>query len=332
MADITVPPPHALSRPASPSRTRSPSPALPSLSHAQDTPPPRSRTALPPLKSLSLPGSPEGSPSLALPSTFPSQPLPPPPPHPELHHPRPRYPFPSPAAPPPLLAPTHGPVPSADVFAKAYEMLREKWAACDGDIRKVADAASAALAAQRKRRSRSWEDSVMGESREAREEKRAKVEQPGLSSTAVQFFDNPAPVMHDTTRPLHDGVVQRRHHSASPLPPLRSVVPEAPLPLSNPFLPERKRSFSLPPLSAVTRHRSQASALSAPLSRLSPPVPSFPSSGSSPKLSSDRSAAISRRSHRGEALLDVVKSFEAVLACRAEGWRLLAANNGGRTA
>ncbi|GAA5862376.1 hypothetical protein JCM8547_007620 [Rhodosporidiobolus lusitaniae] len=260
---------------------------------------PRPRTVLPPLSSLSLPGSPLSTP----PSSFPTQ-LPPL----ELHHPRPQLPPPNPHAPPPLLAPQPGPVPDAAVYARAYELLREKWAGCEGDIRQVANAASAALENQqreRKRRSRSWEDSVLDEKNEhvrveeEREEKRSRLD----DLASVAFFDNPAPQPSSSSHSSTSGV------DAHP---------------ARPSLDTRTRSRSLPSSPAPP-----PSSSSCTLSHSHGHTTFLSSSLGASTRPLQARGSFSGQGGRSEALLSVVQSFETVLACRAESWRRLAATGRG---
>ncbi|GAA6033922.1 hypothetical protein JCM8097_000408 [Rhodosporidiobolus ruineniae] len=310
--------------------------------------PPRPRTVLPPLSSLSLPGSPVVTSVLPSTSSF-LPPSPPPSSLPELQHPRPQYPPRRASQPGPLLAPPPGPIPAPEVYARAYEMLRERWAGAEGDItRKVADAASAALETQtRKRRSRSWEESVLEavveeEGGEEGARKRSKLDD--LASASIAFFDNPAPL-------LPPAPSTGRHRSTEPAPAAAAAFSSFP---SSAFttrlsLGARKRSFSLPPSPAPTtgphchqhhhhhhppNHRHTISLSSSlPASRSSPHL-SFSAFASPPTGHSLSFPSVSTggtggaAGGRSEALLHVVKSFEAVLACRAEGWRRLAARGG----
>lgn len=303
------------------SSSRPHSPNSPHLSSSSQEPH-RPRTVLPPLSSLSLPCSPL-SPSIGFPS----------PPRPQLHHPRPTYP---PLSAPPLLAPNPGAVPPAEVYARAYALLREKWAGCEGNIRQVADAASAALEAQqqRKRRSRSWEADVledggdvdMAPASTTEEHKRAKLDE----ATSVAFFDNPAPVLLPpssvtlTAEPEQYAASTRRHHSASPLPPSSTAI-DAP--------PHHSHSSQhRPPLSARNRSWSLPSSPVAATCALPPPTHSLSSHtvplaySSAHTLPPSRSNPHLVHASRSQSLLHVVQSFETVLAGRAESWRRLAAN------
>ncbi|GAA6017129.1 hypothetical protein JCM10207_002544 [Rhodosporidiobolus poonsookiae] len=327
MATASYPSSAPVSRPVSPSSSHS------SSSARQLAPPARPKTVLPPLSSLSLPGSPLTTPGASHTATFPSVLAPVP--VPELHHPRPTYPPPAPSAAPPLLAPQPGPVPAPEIYARAYEMLRERWAGCEANIREVADAATAALEAQQERqrkRSRSWEVDEFEAERGAQDKRPRKVEPArqengleSLATAAVEFYDNPAPAAHEASQSTHLAQsAARRHRSASPLPPLHTVIPRGTLPPSTrPHLNDRKRSFSLPsgPRPPPPSHPSSHLSPSSIAHRSS----TLPNSRSTPHLASN-GAALADQSNggRSEALLGVVRSFEAVLACRAEGWRRLA--------
>ncbi|GAA5980670.1 hypothetical protein JCM11641_000170 [Rhodosporidiobolus odoratus] len=333
MAAVTLPPvepaPYTCSQRSSSSTS--------STRSVQEAPTRRHRTVLPPLSSLSLPGSPALPSAAPLPAVGASSSSC----QPELLHPRPQYPPPSATAPPPLLDPKPGPVPTADVYARAYELLREKWARCEGDItRKAADAAASALESQvRKRRSGSWEDKQAQSGKLG--VKRMKQENP---ADTVAFFDNPAPALPAPASTLAPASSSRispslqlpsRHRSASPLPPLRSILPAALRLTSRSDFEQRKRSFSLPstvpppqatPPTPVTTQPLHYSATSLPQTPSSPHLTSatfFPASSTS---GSTPPVLVTPTGKRSEALLTVVKSFESVLACRAEGWKMLASH------
>ncbi|GAA5903904.1 hypothetical protein JCM6882_001345 [Rhodosporidiobolus microsporus] len=345
--------------------------ASPSFAAVPPPPPQRPRTVLPPLSSLSLPGSPAIG-SIASMAAPPSTG--------ELHHPRPQYPprrvseqlpllaHPSPSAPSSSTFPPQTqqpPQPDPEVYARAYALLREKLLApstsscgggCGVDVRKVADAASAVLEAQdarerererRKRRSRSWED----EPEEGREEKKGKRD-AGAGTDEVAFFDNEAPCFCSPPKALTTTAAatpsdfptalaaaeNRRHHSTSPASSshilqspahAHAPAPTHRLPAQRPSLAgQRKRSCSLPPppqhsqpsrshpytFSLPHMHTTSVSSSSSSSSSLS----TLPTSRSTPSHLAAAGAA------RHEALLHVVKSFEAVRACRAEGWKRFA--------
>ncbi|GAA5821612.1 hypothetical protein JCM10212_002997 [Sporobolomyces blumeae] len=180
---------------------------------------------------------------------------------------------------------------------------------------------------------------------------------------SVSFFDNPPPSTASSRSTVdEDGFrrpslpIARRTKSLSPR--LRAL-PAFPRDRSPPVLDEsegaprlvsRKRSFSQPLAPSSTTPSEDSTRLaprrSVDVSRATPrglvvpdsaPVPPsrLPHSCSAPQLAlsnpfSSSSSSISTpsfsgsSSSRSEALRNVVQSFEAVLACRAEGWRRLA--------
>ncbi|BGP41931.1 hypothetical protein JCM10450v2_006007 [Rhodotorula kratochvilovae] len=289
--------------------------------------PPAPRTSLPPLASLSLPGSPTADPA---PSFRPvrqhtASPTVPIPTAPALHHPRPTYPR---ATPPPLLAPASPPHPPApaptatapDVYARAYSLLRERLAGCGDDV--VRSAAAQARGALEARRRSLEEVGQGGEGERAGKRRRT-------SANSVDFYDNPPPC----PAPV---VAAEEERGGKALPSLKSVLPSeaylrlpslsstttAPYPTSSAAAASRpgmarKRSFSLPPGPAPPPSHAR------PLApRSTPPSPpllssSLPASRSLPSLALPSSG-------RAEALRGVVASFEAVRAVRAEGWARLA--------
>ncbi|GAA5842943.1 hypothetical protein JCM11251_002941 [Rhodosporidiobolus azoricus] len=333
---------------------------------------PRARTVLPPLSSLSLPGTP----ALPAPSSLPD----PSPPLDGLHHPRPTYPprrtseqlsFLDNTASPPSsssgMIPASTSRPDPEVYARAYALLRSKLlgppsstslAPSAVDLRKVADAASAALREKvqerekeladtegqtRKRRSRSWEESVLHDSEEDEDKpeglststtKKARKTCPNDKDDAgVAFFDNAAPCFcPSSTRSA--GEVQRPTRPRSSSPSVLRLLAQPP------SQPTTSSSSSSPHLSLLSRNRS----VSLPSPAL--PHPSHTHTGRYPNPTLSFSSRSTSHGHlsaaaampsglvgpagaggnqaRHEALLSVVQSFERVRACRAEGWRRLA--------
>ncbi|GAA5917530.1 hypothetical protein JCM5296_000195 [Sporobolomyces johnsonii] len=294
--------------------SRTPSPSCPSQN--------RPRTVLPPLSSLSLP--PIGTNSRAESDHHNSAPAP------TLHHPRPTYPARRLSQQPLLLAPVPGSQPSPEVYAKAYEMLRARWQGCGQEI--VEDAWERQREVKKRRHSDEAAHAVkaLHERNVAARGKRTKLEpiasQP--SSNEIAFFDNPAPALPADAKADAD---------------LRATSPSS-VPLSE---PQRRNSpspntlASLPTVPSTLHQRQRSSSHPVPVPTPSHPTPTplshsrsdafprpfapLPTSRSAPQL-----LASGTSTARSDALLQVVQSFEAVLACRAEGWRRLAQRRGGQ--
>ncbi|GAA5840908.1 hypothetical protein JCM3766R1_005399 [Sporobolomyces carnicolor] len=253
-------------------------------------------------------------------------------------------------APPTSFTPGDGPDP--EVYAKAYDMLRQRWVGREEEIKSM-DAAkpaqkrrfedSSALRKSASRRSslRSQEVVESLKDKERRDEevedrdvkplKRSKTSNDNL----ISFFDNPPPPSSsfDDEGFLQPPLPARRSQSLSPRVASRSTLPPSPSsppsPRAVPLIP-RKRSVSQPceprprfPVSTTRQYSLESAALSAPST-------SLPPSHSAPQLN-QLASPMAGPSSRSEALLHVVKSFEAVLACRAEGWRRLASRKSSAT-
>ncbi|GAA5993668.1 hypothetical protein JCM5350_003017 [Sporobolomyces pararoseus] len=255
-------------------------------------------------------------------------------------------------APPHQIAPPssllNGGAPDPEAYAKAYDMLRQRWAGREEEILKLEavkqhqkrrlEEKSLSSSSPSLRKMASRRSSLLAQQqREAKEEEEEEEVKPLKRSKAshdnlISFFDNPPPAP-STTSVDDDGFLRpslplpRRSHSLSPRLPSSSSMPSLSTspsrsPRSTSPLP-RKRSVSQPcepprrfPVSATRRqHETSSPFTSAPFSQSAPQLPHLTTSGSS----------------RGEALLHVVKSFEAVLACRAEGWRRLASRKSSAT-
>ncbi|GAA5999202.1 uncharacterized protein JCM10292_001663 [Rhodotorula paludigena] len=320
---------------------------------------------LPPLSSLSLPGSPTSGPS-QLPSTPHSPTLP------LLQHPRPTYPARTHSQSSPLLDPPTPPpqvsappqVVPADVYARAYQLLRERYAGRGNEVREVAEQAKEALAQQQKRR-RSSQESADGSEAKRRRSSGAELVLPARESQQqradVVFFDNPPPLPSSNISSAAATAAQQRRRSAEArLPSLSSIFPPSTLPplasaaaalprAHSPRPVDRKRSFSMPPplppsarqtsrmadkenghgtgeSRTVSTHPVHFAPL--PTSRSLPSLASYaPQHAQHSPSSAPASPALGASSgprSRIEALSQVVRSFEAVRACRADGWRRLA--------
>ncbi|GAA5944686.1 hypothetical protein JCM3775_007577 [Rhodotorula graminis] len=300
--------------------------------------PHRPHTVLPPLTSLSLPGSPLAGASSLRTSRPPSSTRPRTA-SPRLHHPQPTHPHALAAAvlarsPTPPSSPGPVPVaaPSADVYARVYAALRERLAPCGQTaVLHAAEHARGALEARR----RSVEEEEQGAAAATvvhGEQQPTKRRRSGV----VEFYDNPAPVLSsDDEGPCE---VKKRART--------SPRPEQGGPSSRPTLLARhvphggrRRSASHPspayPSPPHDHHLHDPapprsfSGTSTPRTLDSPPLRQYsirptcadaalPSSHSLPSLLPSAHAAQGRRA---EALHNVVRSFEAVLAVRAEGRR-----------
>ncbi|GAA5902634.1 uncharacterized protein JCM6883_007190 [Sporobolomyces salmoneus] len=245
-------------------------------------------------------------------------------------------------APPPCLI--GGVRPDPEVYANMYDLLRQRWETREEEImshetarrsekRRLEDSSpSSALRRVATRRSSilSREETVSIKEEEEEEDvkplKRSKTNHENL----ISFFDNPPPAPSSSSSPImtEDGFLQpplppRRTQSLSPRIPSSSTSRDSPR--STPLNP-RKRSVSQPcdlrRLSISTNRQRRADPL-----LTDSPFTSLPHSQSAPQLSQ----LASPLSSRSEALLHVVKSFEAVLACRAEGWRRLATRKSSAT-
>ncbi|GAA5903083.1 hypothetical protein JCM8208_000446 [Rhodotorula glutinis] len=315
-------------------------------SHAHKTPldvameyPHRPHTVLPPLSSLSLPGSPLAGPS-SLRTSVPPSSTRPRTASPRLHHPRPTHPHALAAAvlsptptPPAAPAPAAVAAPSADVYARVYAALRERLAGCEKTaVLHAAEHARGALEARR----RSVEEEHQGATAasEQREQQPAKRRRSG-NATVVEFYDNPAPVLSSDDEGPSE--VKKRTR-ASPRPE-HGTASSRPSHLSSHVVHGgRRRSASHPgpayPSPPHDHHLydpappRSSSGTSTPRTLNSPPLRQYsirptcadvvlPSSHSLPSLLPSAHA----QARRAEALHNVVRSFEAVLAVRAEGRR-----------
>ncbi|GAA6054064.1 hypothetical protein JCM3770_001347 [Rhodotorula araucariae] len=276
----------------------------------------RPRTVLPPLASLSLPGSP----STAEPPS-PSGSRAPPSPPPSLHHPRPMYPRPT--SPPPLVPPAESRAPApapvsagSDLYARAYSLLRERLAGCGDDVVRSA-AAHARGAIEARRRSLEELESAEEEGAEwatewpAKKRRRVRATDDGHS---VDFYDNPPPRPRACPGPPAGGVLcpsMARKRSLS-LPPASAPAPAQVSSRRTGTVP------SPPPLAPHNHTHLHAHEHAHAPAQVPPPLAS---SRSLPSLAASNSAS---GSSRAEALRGVVRSFEAVRAVRAEGWARLA--------
>lgn len=289
------------------------------------------RTFIPPIAATSLPCSP------LLSSTNPDSWHRRPSAHPpHLFHPTP-MPSPHQIAPPSFVL--AGDAPEPEVYAKAYEMLKLRW---EGTEREIMSADSNERASRKRRFSSksssgtSRRDSVfpqeqVKEEREAEEEEVEEAANPlkrtkSSRDNSISFFDNPPPAQSQFDeegfrRPSLP--TPRRSQSLSPRLPSCSQMSSSRS--SSNSHNRRKRSVSqpchsIPPLSSITNSTPLPSLPHRSLFIFTSPSPfaSLPHSQSAPQLAPPTSTT------RSEALLHVVKSFEAVLACRAEGWRRLA--------
>lgn len=288
------------------------------------------RTALPPIAPTSLPCSP------LLSSTTPGGYYRRPSAHPpHLFHPTP-MPSPHQIAPPSFVL--AGDAPEPEVYAKAYEMLKLRW---EGREQEIISGDSNEQASRKRRFSSksssgtSRRDSIFPQEQvkeESAEEQDVEERNPlkrtrSSRDNSISFFDNPPPSQSPFDE---DGFrrpslpTPRRSQSLSPrLPSCSQMSSSRP---SSHLNNRRKRSVSqpchsLPPLSSITNSTPPLPSLPhQSLFQFTSPSPfaSLPHSQSAPQLAPPTSTT------RSEALLHVVKSFEAVLACRAEGWRRLA--------
>ncbi|GAA5918747.1 hypothetical protein JCM1841_006276 [Sporobolomyces salmonicolor] len=290
--------------------SRTPSPSYPSQN--------RPRTVLPSLSSLSLP--PIAATALAESDHHGS------PPTVTLHHPRPTYPARRLSQRPLLPVPVSRVQLSPEAYARAYEVLRARWQGCGQEI--VEDAWERQREAKKRRHSDEATHAVraLHERNVAARSKRIKLEptesQP--SSNEIAFFDNPAPAL--ATDPEVDADIHPTSSSSVPLSEAQRL--SSPTPHTRSSSPTSSASV---PSTPHQRERSSSHRVSLPApphptptasSRSSPDtfarqLPPLPTSRSTLHLSSTSAA-------RSDALLQVVQSFEAVLACRAEGWRMLA--------
>lgn len=259
-------------------------------------------------------------------------------------------------APPHQIAPPaallNGDAPDPEVYAKAYEMLRQRWAGREEELlsmeavkqhqkRRLEESASSSLLKLATRRSsmiaREHQESNKAEPKQEEEEEEVKPLKRSKSNhdNLISFFDNPPPSSPSLD---DDGFLRpslplpRRSRSLSPrIPSSSSMASRSTSPSRSPRsypLNPRKRSISQP---CDTRRLSRS--LPQQQRHFEPaatPSPSFPFSQSAPQLS-HLASSTSPSSSRSEALLHVVKSFEAVLACRAEGWRRLASRKSSAT-
>ncbi|GAA5847998.1 hypothetical protein JCM9279_003526 [Rhodotorula babjevae] len=295
----------------------------------------RPHTVLPTLSSLSLPGSPVVGPSSLRTSPISTRPRTA---SPTLHHPRPTHPHALAAAvlapsPTPPATPAPAPVapPSADVYARVYAALRERLAPCEQTaVRHAAEHARGALEARR----RSVEEEQGAAAAARQHEQPAKRRRSG-GGTVIEFYDNPAPVLSSDEEDQPEGKKRSRTsprpaHGASPSRP--SLLPH------HVMHGGRRRSASHPgptyPSPRYDDHLHEPllprslSGTSTPRTHDSPPLRQYsirptcadavlPSSHSLPSLLPSAHA----QARRAEALHNVVRSFEAVLAVRAEGRR-----------
>jgi len=296
----------------------------------------RPHTVLPPLSSLSLPSSPLAGTS-SLRTSVPPTSTRPRTASPRLHHPRPTHPHalaaavlaPSPTPPaspaPPPVAP-----PSADVYARVYAALRERLAPCEQTaVRHAAEHARGALEARR----RSVEEEQGAAAAARRHEQPAKRRRSG-GGAVVEFYDNPAPVLSSDDEEQPEGGKKRSRTSPRPAHGTSSSRPS--LLSSHVAHGGRRRSASHPgptyPSPPHDHHElvppRSFSGTSTPRPHDSPPLRQYsirptcagaalPSSQSLPSLLPSAHA----QARRAEALHNVVRSFEAVLAVRAEGRR-----------
>ncbi|BGP33935.1 hypothetical protein JCM10296v2_005744 [Rhodotorula toruloides] len=336
--------------PLSSTDSRGPSPSTcgrrPSII-AQPGRPPVSSTRLPPLSSLSLPGSPS-APTL---SSFPpedefgspplTRPIPP------LLHPQPVRPVKAehsqllagPSSPPltqgsPRVAPT-------DVYAHAYRLLRERWAGAGSEVREAVEQAKEVLRAQeeRKRRSSLEQEEEDAERSAKRVRHRRASGMVAPITEEVEFFDNAPPSLSSAASTVEHEVDLVVIPRTTSLPPLATVfttelalLPQATTasPRTSPTLLKRKRSVSMPPppltvpahachprtsLPSAPAPKAASTSLP-PLSSIVPlaPLPALPTSRSLPSFPTPSSA-------RSQALSQVVNLFEAARASRAEGFR-----------
>ncbi|GAA5888553.1 hypothetical protein JCM16303_004255 [Sporobolomyces ruberrimus] len=247
------------------------------------------------------------------------------------------------------------PLPNPEVYAKAYEILRERWHGREEEM--ILSEQQTSLKRRERpcrrdssRRRSSLEHVVARSpsrlSDEEEEEpettplKRSRTSASSEDDHLISFFDNPPPSSTSTspsTFPFDsDGfrLPQRRSQSLSPkLPSSSSSFTSNSNPNSTRPTVPRKRSVSQPcesrrlPVSTHHHHhlpRRQRS--------FEPFVTSQPIlSGSSSSNLFPPSSTGTPTTSRSEALLHVVKSFEVVLACRAEGWRRLASRKNSAT-
>ncbi|GAA5957769.1 hypothetical protein JCM3765_003760 [Sporobolomyces pararoseus] len=255
-------------------------------------------------------------------------------------------------APPHQIAPPsallNGRAPDPEAYAKAYDMLRQRWAGREEEILKLeavkqhqkrrleekSSSSSSSLRRMASRRSSLLAQQQAEVKKQGEEEEEVKPFKRSKAShdNLISFFDNPPPApspasVHDDGFLRPSLPLPRRSHSLSPRLPSSSSMPSlstAPprSPRSTPLVP-RKRSVSQPcepprrfPVSAARRQQESSS-----------PFTSIPLSQPALQLAH----AAPPGSARSEALLHVVKSFEAVLACRAEGWRRLASRKSSAT-
>ncbi|KAK4329978.1 hypothetical protein RTBOTA2_005324 [Rhodotorula toruloides] len=310
--------------------------------------PPVALTRLPPLSSLSLPGSPS-APSLSsfiLDTGAGSPPLPPP--IPPLLHPQPVRPVKVEHS--PLLAGPSSPslaqdstrVAPADVYAHAYRLLRERWAGAGSEVKEAAEQAKEVLRAQdeRKRRASLEQDEEEQERSAKRVKHRRASGMVAPVAEQVEFFDNAPPSLSSSTTTALDSAVNLVGiPRTTSLPPFATVfatelalLPQATTasPRTSPTLLKRKRSVSMPPppltvpayarhprtsLPSVTEPKPASTSLP-PLSSVVSLVPlaTLPTSRSLPSFPTPSSA-------RSQALSQVVNLFEAARASRAEGFR-----------
>ncbi|GAA5937830.1 uncharacterized protein JCM15063_002132 [Sporobolomyces koalae] len=291
---------------------------------------------------------PFGRPSISLPSTpsLVDSPLFPPPPRassPRSFLPvrsRASYPFTLPPPPHQIIPPVpvlcleNRQVLEPEVYAEAYEMLRQKWECREHEMiqahepikKRQRSRGTSPIAPWPSRRRSIIDSSEEGKDEQETEEtahlengpRRLKRSKPSRDNL-VTFFDNPPPA--SSTCFDEDGFrkpslpTPGRSRSLSP----RGTASSSSGPASMPLI-SRKRSVSqpchsppLPRSTSISQSRLDQLAAAATAS-------SFPASRSAPQLAQ----LVPSPSARSAALLNVVQSFEAVLACRAEGWRRLA--------
>ncbi|BGP26326.1 hypothetical protein JCM10295v2_005274 [Rhodotorula toruloides] len=337
--------------PLSSTDSRGPSPSTcgrrPSrISHAARLP--LSSTRLPPLSSLSLPGSPF-APDLSAfnPETGSGSP-PLPPPRPPLLHPQPVRPVEVEQS--PLLATPASPAhsqdgtrtaPAADVYAHAYRLLRERWAGAGSQVREAAEQAKEVLRAQeeRKRRASLEHDEAHDEPSAKRARHRRASGMVAPVPEEVEFSDNASPSLSPSAAELGKGVELVGIPRTTSLPPLATVLaselallPGAPTasPRMSPTLLKHKRSVSMPPppLAVPAYPRNPRTSLPStpepePASTALPPLSSVISLAPLQSIPTSRSLPCfpTASSARSQALSQVVQSFEAVRASRAEGFR-----------
>ncbi|GAA6016399.1 hypothetical protein JCM11491_002398 [Sporobolomyces phaffii] len=302
---------------------------------------------------------------------------------PKMMHNSHPHPYPSVLQPSLAFAPPHqiappssyreGDAPNPEAYAKAYDMLRQRWVGREGEIVSAGQTSAAARAHKRRlvddstslrmhalRRGedlhksvqvglvvRTEADEVTGP--ELKRSKPSSDDDDDGDDHLISFFDNPPPALpafdDDGFRRPSLPVHPRRSHSLSPS--LAAAASDAssssgfPFPSSSRSAPvsPRKRSISQPCEPRTVLDPSTPARTAAPAPRRSGPATTsvLPHSRSAPSLSHhhdhhDHHHPIAAAVHppapsttaRSEALLHVVKSFEAVLACRAEGWRRLA--------